>query len=231
LSNPVYLNYSQEALDRAYDQRAWAANAGELIEHYGIATASGVNFVAPDFTNLPEQSIPGMIGQLTMAIEFITSNASRFGGDPDRIFLSGHSSGAHLCAVLLAHDWTKSGLPADVLKAGLCIGGIYDLEPVVLSSRRSYVHLTPEEALRFSPAREAKLINCPMAIAYGGQESPEFIRQAISFADALEGAENPPRRIVMKDMNHFEIAMELGRRGSSLHQAALEQITATRDGR
>jgi len=285
LSTAVYLNYTQDELDRAYDQRVWADNATELIAQYASAsaavrgahahladipygaaveerldwfpaagqrrpihvhlhggawraldksdvafaapafTASGVHFVAPGFTNLPALRLPDLIGQLIRAMIYLYRNAERLGGDPDRIFISGHSSGAHLCAVLLGLDWTTHGMPADVIKGGICVAGIYDLEPVLLSSRRNYVHLTPEEMLRLSPARDPQQIRCPLVIAHGGKESPEFVRQATSFADALERAGNPPRRIVMEAMNHFEIAQELGRPGSPIHDAALAQIT------
>jgi arylformamidase len=286
LSTVVYLNYTQDELDRAYDQRVWADNATDLIAQYASAsaavrgadahladirygpavdetldwfpatgnrrpihvhlhggawraldksdvsfaapafTASGVHFVAPGFTNLPALRLPDMIGQLVRALTFLYLNGDRFGGDPDRIFISGHSSGAHLCAVLLGVDWTAYGVPADLIKGGVCIAGIYDLEPVLLSSRRNYVHLTPQEMLRLSPARDPERIRCPLTIAHGGKESPEFVRQATSFADALARSGNPPRRIVMPALNHFEIAMELGRPGSPINDAALAQIAA-----
>ena len=281
----VYLSYSQEDLDRAYDQRAWAANAGELIAQYASASADvrsrqahcadikygpgtderldwfdagqtggpihihlhggawralskadvsfaapafteqGIAFLAPDFTNLPAVRIPEMIDQLVRAVSFVYKNASSFGGDPDRIFISGHSSGAHLCAVLLARDWTRDGLPADVLKAGLCIAGIYDLEPVMLSSRRAYVDLTPGETFSLSPARHPRSIRCPLTIAYGERESPEFARQAASFAEALRASGNPAQLIALPGKNHFEIALDLGRPGSAIFEAAMAQIT------
>jgi arylformamidase len=46
-------------------------------------------------------------------------NAANFGGDPNRVFLLGHSSGAHLAACVLITDWTKRGLPADAIKGAL----------------------------------------------------------------------------------------------------------------
>lgn len=283
---PVYLAYSQEELDRAYDQREWAANAADVIARYGGASAAirdshehhaglaygpgederldwfpsaavgapvhvhihggawrslsradvsfgappfvdaGVAYVTPDFTNLPEGTIPGMVEQLVRAMSFVHRNAAHLGADPDRIFLSGHSSGAHLCAVLLTRDWTQEGLPADLLKGGLCISGMYDLEPVMLSSRRSYVTLAAHEQVELSPALHASSISCPVAIAYGGRESPEFVRQAKGFADALSGAGRPAKLICLPDSNHFEIAEDLGRAGSDLSETALAQIAA-----
>ena len=97
--------------------------------------ACGVTFVALGFGVIPDVRLPVMVEQIRRGIAWLYANIARFGGDPDRIHLSGHSSGGHLAAVLLTTDWPKFGLPADVLKSGLCISGMYDLHPVMLSAR------------------------------------------------------------------------------------------------
>ena len=56
------------------------------------------------------------------------------------IYVGGHSSGGHLAGNVLVTDWVKDlGLPADVVKGGLCVSGMYDLKAVRLSARSSYV--------------------------------------------------------------------------------------------
>ena len=59
--------------------------------------------------------------------------------DPGRIFITGHSSGAHLTGAATVTDWAAYGVPDDVLKGALCCSGMYELHPVSLSSRRNYV--------------------------------------------------------------------------------------------
>jgi arylformamidase len=184
-----------------------------------------VHYVAPGFTNLPDVRLPDMVAQTAAAVAFIFRNAGRFSGDPNRVFFSGHSSGAHLCAVLITRDWVADGLPADVLKGALCIAGSYDLEPVLLSARRNYIRLDRAELVRLSPIRHVATIKCPVAVAYGGRESPEFIRQAKAFSTALRDAGRKVDLIHLEQADHFQMADLLGEAGSPIHKAALYQIS------
>ncbi len=66
-----------------------------------------------------------MVAQLRRAIRWVYRNAASFGGDAERIFVAGHSSGGHLAGVLLTTDWRQEGLPSDVLKGVISISGIW----------------------------------------------------------------------------------------------------------
>ena len=107
---------------------------------------AGAHYVAVDFNNVIETKgdLMPMADQVRRAVAWIYRNAASFGGDPNRIFLSGHSSGGHLAGVVLVTDWQKEGLPKDVVKGGLCCSGMFDLKPVRLSARSSYVKFTDE---------------------------------------------------------------------------------------
>jgi arylformamidase len=60
--------------------------------------------------------------------------SASFGGDPERIYVGSDSSGGHLCGVALVTDWQKDfGLPANTVKGGLCMSGMYEMTPVRLS--------------------------------------------------------------------------------------------------
>ena len=74
-----------------------------------------------------------MAEQVRRAVAWVRRNAQSFGGDPERIYVSGHSSGGHLAGVVLTTDWRKDfDLPADTVKGGLCCSGMFDLKPVRL---------------------------------------------------------------------------------------------------
>lgn len=185
---------------------------------------AGVHYVVPNFSKLPAARLPDVVDQVARALAFVHRRAEGMGGDPDRILLSGHSSGAHLAAVLMTLDWRERGAPADLIKAGLCIGGIYDLEPVILSARGEYVRLTATETRTFSPRLHAGSIRCPTTIVFGGRESPEFKRQAAAFAADLTADGRACRLVEIPDTDHFELNEMLGQPESPVHRAAVAAL-------
>jgi arylformamidase len=172
-------------------------------------TAGGVHYVVPDFSPLPSVTLLEVVDQVARVVAWTYANAGKFNGDPNRIYVSGHSSGAHLCAVLLTTELSRYGLPSDVLKGALCISGIYDVEPVLLSARGTYVKLSAQQALELSPLRHVDSIKCPVSVVYAEHDSPEFVRQSQTFHAALVATAKTTEVFVAPGMNHFEVAEEL----------------------
>ena len=169
---------------------------------------AGALFVVPDFTGveLVQGDLAVVVDQVRRAVAWVYGNAGRLGGDPDRLYVSGHSSGGHLASVVLTTDWAKDfGFPADLVKGGLCCSGMYDLKAVRLSARGNYVTFTDESEDALSAQRHLDRLASPVIVAWGTQESPEFQRQGRDFADALNAAGKPGERIVAEAYNHFEI--------------------------
>lgn len=299
MSGSVFLNYTQAELDKAYDQRNWAANAEPVIASYGtksqavkarykfiterygpsedetldiyppvMATGpaasaaangkpgapvhvfvhgggwrqltkdesafaapafveNGALYVALNFAVIPKARVPEMVEQTRRAVVWLVRNIARFGGDPARMYLSGHSSGGHMAACLLTTDWQAYGIGASPFRAGICASGMYDLGPVMLSARSSYVKMDKAEEAALSPMRHLNRVNCPIVVAYGDSESPEFKRQARDFAAALKAKVRPKSQLVeCAGMNHFELALTLADPKSVLGKIAIDQIAA-----
>jgi arylformamidase len=192
-----------------------------------IAT-SGAHLAAARFSTLDPPKVPtrmpDMIAELRRAVVWLHANAASFGGDPNRIHVIGHSSGGHLTSVLLTTDWTKHGLPADVLKSGTCVSGMYELRPVLLSARSAYVKLTLEEEDEFSAIRHMDRLRCPVTIAYGSKESPEFQRQGRTFAAALRARGAAVQELILDGLNHFEGIRSMIEPHSPLARQVLGQL-------
>jgi arylformamidase len=168
-----------------------------------------------------------MANQVRRAIAWVYRNAASFGGDPNRIHLYGHSSGAHLAGVAMVTDWRGLyDLPADVIKTGLLCSGMYDLRPVRLSARSRYVNFTDEMEARLSTQRHIDRFAAPVVLAYGTLETPEFQRQSRDFATALRAAGKRVELLVGNHYNHFEIVETLASPYGLLGRAALAQIAA-----
>ena len=184
--------------------------------------AAGVHHVVPDFSKLPGASLPDVVDEVARALGWVFHNARSQGGDPARIVISGHSSGAHVAAVLLTLDWAARGLPPDLIHAAVCVGGLYDLGPVMLSARASYVSLDAAQVASLSPARHAADVRCPVTLICGEHESPEFRRQTRAFAAVLEAAGRLAGLTEMPGADHFDVNEAFGVPGSAVHRAVLD---------
>jgi arylformamidase len=187
---------------------------------------AGAHFVAVDFNNVLETGgdLFPMVEQVRRALAWVHRNASSFGGDPEKIYLTGHSSGAHLSGCALITDWARYDAPADILKGALLGSGMYDLKAVRLSKRSAYVKFTDamEEAL--SPQRHVERIGTPILLTYGSLETPEFQRQSRDFHAALTAAGKPAQLLEGRSYNHFETQETLGNPYGFMGRACLQMI-------
>jgi arylformamidase len=209
---------------RQLDQPARARDAEMFVDH-------GAHYVSLHFTNVlaTDGDLMPMAEQVRRAVAWVYRNAASFGGDPERLYLSGASSGGHLAGVVLTTDWEgEFGLSADTVKGGFCINGMYDLHPVSLSARRSYVDFTRQVVEELSPIRHLDRVAAPVILAYGTEETPEFQRQGREFAAALAAAGKPVELLVGDGYNHFEIQRTFANPYGLLGRAVLEQMGLTR---
>ena len=192
-----------------------------------VFVRAGAHFVVPDFDGVQDHDgdLRPMVAQVRRAIAWVARNAEKFGGDPGRIYLSGHSSGAHLAGVALTTDWHRDfGLPPTIIKGALLCSGMYDLKPVRLSARSSYVTITDEIEHELSVMRHLEAIVPPLVVGYGTLETPEFQRQSREFAEALTARGHPVDLLVAEQCNHFEILETLANPYGLLGRAALAQM-------
>lgn len=210
---------------------AWRAN---LAERFTFAAetfvAAGAHFVLVDFDGVEATGgrLLPVADQVRRAIAWVYANAASFGGDRSRIHVAGHSSGAHLTGCALVTNWRDYGVPESVIAGAVCCSGMYELAPVRLSARSSYVKFDDETVEALSALRHLDRITMPVVLAYGTEESPEFQRQTRDFAAALSAAGKRVKLLVGTAYNHFEIAETLGNPYGLLGHAVLEQMQLAR---
>jgi arylformamidase len=186
---------------------------------------AGAHYVALDFIAIKEAGgdLRVMAEQVRRGIAWVYKNAETFAGDRNRLYIGGHSSGGHLCGVALVTDWQKDfGLPADIVKGGLCMSGMYDMKPVRLSKRSSYVKFTDEMEQAMSSQRQIDKLRAPIIVTYGTNETPEFQRQNRDFAAAVKAPGKPVELIEAPNFNHFEMCESLGNPYGPNGRAALK---------
>jgi arylformamidase len=201
-----------------------AANCGFIAETFVNA---GANLAVLDFNNVTETGgeLMPMMEQIRRAVVWVYRNATKFGGDPERLYLVGHSSGAHLTANLLTTDWKKEfGVDANFIKGGAIGSGMYDLKPVRLSKRSEYVKFTDQVEEALSSQRHLQHLVAPITVLYGTYETPEFQRQNREFAAAVKAAGKPVKLVVCEGYNHFEVMETLANPYGLFGRAALEMM-------
>jgi len=189
--------------------------------------AAGAHYVVPDFAWVQDVagSLMVLADQVRRAIALVYDNAAHLGGDPNRLYVGGQSSGGHLAAVALTTDWPGDfGLPANIIKGGMCISGMYDLMPVRLSARSNYVEFDDATVAALSPIRHLDRLHAPLIVAYSTCETPEFQRQNREFAAAVEAAGKPVQLLVGENYNHFELPETLSNPYGLLGRAALDLL-------
>lgn len=178
--------------------------------------AQNVPFVVPEFGKLPDYRMPDVLDQIARATLWTFDRFVKT-GRADGIVVSGHSSGAHMAALLASYNF-GGALPVSALRAILCISGSYDLQPVMLSARRQYIHLSNNERKRLSPIERIAQMKVPLHLLFGSEESPEFIRQSLAYATALGRGGRLASCTRIEGANHFEMADQLGVTNSEVGQ-------------
>jgi arylformamidase len=188
---------------------------------------AGAHLAVLDFNSVIETggSLMTMAEQIRRGVVWVYKNARSFSGDPDRIFVSGHSSGGHWVGVLLTTDWQKEfGVPPTMIKGGVAGSGMFDLKPVRLSARSNYVKFTDDAEDALSPQRHLDRLVAAIAVVHGTAETPEFQRQSRDFAAAIKASGKPASLSVMEGCNHFEVWEQLANPYSLFGRAVLEQM-------
>jgi acetyl esterase/lipase len=170
-------------------------------------TTAGVTFVAAGYRLAPQHVFPTGYEDCMRALAWVHAHIAEYGGDPGKVFVGGHSAGAHYAALLaVRRDWqARVDLPADVIRGALPVSGTYwfgvdsglAMRPRFLGQNRL---ATDDEA---SPIRRLQPPLPPCLLFHGEQDFPHLSRQAEAFETAVRAAGGEVARIVLPGRNHF----------------------------
>lgn len=191
---------------------------------------NSANCIVLNFSKLPGVRLPEVVLQLQHALTWMLENSTKLRINQDRLYLCGHSSGAHLAATLLVTDWRNVGLQEPPVRGATLVSGSYDLKPVLLSSRRSYIFLSSREEHELSPVRHVHSRMPSVLVAYAERDTDEFRRHAQEFASAARQAGRLAELVSIKGINHFEIAALLGEADNDLLRRILTHVEASNSG-
>jgi len=186
-------------------------------------TREGVCVVVPNYALCPAVSIPEIVMQMVKALAWVWRYIHEWGGDASRIHVVGHSAGGHLAAMLLACEWQQyaDDLPADLVKSGLSVSGLFELESVMRSPILQLdLQLDDAQVLRCSPAWMPRPVHGTFYSVVGGLESDEFIRHHALIQQAW-GKAYVPVCEALPGLHHFNVLTALAESGTDLNRLAL----------
>lgn len=152
----------------------------------------------------PNVSLSEIVKQVTSAIIWIYNNCSKYGGNKNKITISGHSAGAHLCAMMLNIKWEDYNVPANIIKGAALISGIYEPELVLNLSVNEEIKLSKKEAINNTPKCPKEHI--PIILTCVGKLEPEgWIEQTRLFTKKIINKCNYLDFSILEDENHFSM--------------------------
>jgi len=187
----------------------WRMGIGDDFDFTAIGPYdAGFTVVIVTYGLAPKVNIPEMVRQVKSAIAWTAKNISHYNGDPERIFVSGHSAGAHLAAMTINTNWDDYSLPRNTVKGILAISGLYDLEPVSQTFIQPAVRITAEQILTASPLRLMHKNDLPLIVAWGDSETNAFKKQSSSYLHSWKHTGNTGHALIVPRADHFSILQE-----------------------
>ncbi len=181
------------------DKSVYSFLASPLVKH-------GVNAIIAGYDLCPTVSITTISEQAREALTWFWRNAIELGLSRDRLTVMGHSAGGHITAMMMGTDWSKrvSDLPTELIKAGIPVSPLNDLEPLRFTSINDGVRMDAAEAQSQSPMNNPPVTNAPQLVVCGGRETGEFHRQADMYVEAFASANRQIEKYTVPDSDHFD---------------------------
>jgi arylformamidase len=166
----------------------------------------GYTTIVVDYGQCPLVTLDEVVRQCRAALAWTYRNAGSFGGDREKIYVTGNSAGGHLTAMLCLTDWEGLyGLPRGIIKGGCPFSGLYDLTPLRYTWLQPKLQLDGDQVFRNSPMFHIQSDAPPLLILWGADESKEFWRQSEDFHRAYVAAGNTAQLSAISLCDHYSL--------------------------
>lgn len=173
---------------------------------------AGYVTVLAGYRLVPDGRYPRMLEDSALAVRWALDHAHAWGGDPQRLFLMGHSAGAYNAAMLgLERQWLgRLGVGEGAVKGVIGLSGPYDFLPFTSDSARAAFGHVPDPA-QTQPVRFARGDAPPMLLLTGDSDTTVKPRNSLALARALTLAGQPTQAVVIAGLSHEDTVKLLAR--------------------
>jgi arylformamidase len=202
------------------DKSVYSFLAAPFVKH-------GVSVALVNYDLCPSVRISQITPQAQRALAWIWRNTAQLGGSRDKLYVMGHSAGGHITGMMMGTDWPAIGkdLPRDMLKGGIPVSGLFELEPLRPTSINDGVRMDAAEADSESPMNHPPVTDAPQLVVCGGAETPEFHRQSDIYVEAFTTSKRSLERYSVPNCDHFDELNALADENSVFFQKSLHLIT------
>jgi arylformamidase len=172
----------------------------------------------------PTVTMDELIGHCRQGLAYVARHVGEHGGDPARLYLSGHSAGGHIVAMMLATDWRGALPPSARIRGATAVSGLYELAPVSRTYLQADLRLTREQVERNSPVRLDRPSGIPLLLAVGEYETQAFKAQMADYAAIWRAAANPCEALTLAGQQHFSVLDEIQAGSGPLLEGMLRQM-------
>ena len=195
-------------------------------------------FVSINYRFIPDVTVKEMAGDVAKAIRWVHDHAAEIGGDPNKIYIAGHSAGAHLAALVAVEEsYLKAeGMSLTDLKGCVPVDtAVYDIA-AQLKSVQAIRARTYHPVFGDDPAIQTKL--SPITHVLQGKGIPPFLilhvadrpdstAQSNAFAKALKDAGVSASTFPAEGKNHGSINVDLGKADDKPTAALFDFLKST----
>jgi acetyl esterase/lipase len=171
--------------------------------------AQGFVVAIPDYRLVPQVRFPGFVEDGAAAVKWVRANAARYGGDPDRLVLAGHSAGAYNAA-MLALDPQWLGAERAAVRGFAGLAGPYDFLPLDDPSTIAAFGQAPNPKAT-QPISFASAGDPPALLLVAGEDRLVFPRNSIRLAARLREAGVPVEVKTYPQLGHIGILTAIAR--------------------
>lgn len=198
---------------------AWTAGDKQLGEPLGNTLAArGIGVASINYRLAPVVQNPEQARDVARAFAWVHANIKARGGDPDTMFLSGHSAGGQLAALVgLDQSYLKEqNLDTSILKGVFPLSGVYDMQALGQIFGTSIADIFGSGSAALTAASPLDLVRAdapPFLILWGQFDLPTLPEQATNFLSALQRAGAPASGAEMAERFHSSILADIGTEG------------------
>jgi acetyl esterase/lipase len=190
-------------------------DSGDKVDYKFVAeafTSNGFVVVIPDYRIYPEVVFPGFMADPAKAAKWVKAHIHEFGGDPNRVFLTGHSAGAHIAVMLSLNEeyLGKEQLKPSDFRGTIGLAGPYDFLPLK-SARLKEIFGPEEQRWKSQPIEFVTGNNPPMLLLVGLKDGTVWTHNTFNLAAKIKSKAGSVQVVEFPSYGHVDMAAKLAK--------------------